>query len=161
MPADLRMQVLMGIMRRMGERRDLHSELTDTRDFLDLVPDVVESAGEDGALFYLGRHLSFLINEGYLSRMGSDTFGGLTVVRLTNQGEKFVQPELTEFGSRPFLPDVVNSVEKQILSYPAEKRDSFLFELRDAIARNRAEIAAKLLVEVLPKLVGAFGPVQS
>lgn len=153
MPSDLRMNLLMGIMRRLGERRALYSELTDTRDFLDLVPDVSQSEGEESAFFYLDRHLVFLINEGYLTTVGSATFEGTRIVRLTNQGEKFVQPELAEFGVQPLLPEIVKSIENQILTYPAEKRDGFLFELRQAMAKNRAEMVAKLLVEALPKLV--------
>jgi hypothetical protein len=159
MPTDLQVSLLMGIMRKLGDRRNLVSELTDTKDFWDLVPELWKSDA-DSALFYLDRHLVFLIGEGYVSQMGSGNFDGLKIVRLTNRGEKFVQPELAEFGSQPLLPEVVRSIESEILTYPPEKRDGFLFELRRAIAQNRADLAAKLLVEVLPKLVSAFGSGQ-
>jgi hypothetical protein len=110
-------------MGRLGELRAKYPELVDTRDFIDLVYQVSQLEGDFKAFYYLHRHLVFLVNEGYQVTIGSQAVDGIRIVRLTKRGEKFVQPELSEFGKEQLLPEVVKSIERQILTYPVEKRD--------------------------------------
>jgi hypothetical protein len=151
-PRNLRNGLLLQIMQRLGDLRDEYPNLVTTPDLYALATDVASSEGELQALHYLDRHLLFLRDRGYVD-IGNLTVGGHRWIRLTAQGEMFLQPELAEFGQEPLLPRVVTSIESQILTYPDENRNGFLFELREAIARNRAELIARLLVEVLPRLV--------
>ena len=83
--------------------------------------------------------------------------GGIDRIRLTATGQHFVQPELAEFGQDPMLPRVVQSIEKEILTYPEQSRGAFLFKLRESIAQNSPELVAKLLVEVLPRMLNQAG----
>jgi|ERR1700730_1634332 hypothetical protein len=152
MPVNLQTGLLLRIMEYLGEHRDVYPNWVTTPDLLPLVEELVGSEGAEKALCYLDRHSVFLMQLGYL-QTGTATLGARRALRLTAQGEMFVQPDLAEFGKEPLLPQVVKSIEGQILSYPEDKRDGFLFELRDAIARNRADFIAKLLVEGLPALI--------
>jgi hypothetical protein len=142
MPANLSKSLLYAIMKRMGEQRARLPELIDSADFLDLLSGI--PLGDDEKILYVGRHLDHLIGEGYLREFGTSGISVKKIVKLTNLGEKFVQPELADFGQQELLPEVVGSLEKQILTYPAEKRDGFLLELREAMAKNSAELIAKI-----------------
>jgi hypothetical protein len=149
MPADLQMSVLLGIMQRMRELRDSYPQLINWRDFLDLVSGVSQLEGEQKAFHYLDRHVTYLKNEGYLATVDS----GAGIVRLTNQGEKFVQPELADFGKEPLLPKIVQSIEDRIaiLTYPQEEKDGMRFRLREAITTQAPDFAAKVLAEIAYK----------
>jgi hypothetical protein len=153
MPADLQMSLLLRIMKRLGELRDVYPNWVTTPDLLELIPEFVAANGEQRALHYLDRHLVFLEQRGFIA-IGTPTLGSSRTIRLTAEGEMFVQPELAEFGNEPLLPQVVQAIERQILTYPEERRSPFLFDLREAIAKNAPDIFAKLVVEILPKLLG-------
>jgi hypothetical protein len=121
---------------------------------LDLIPEFVAANTEQKALQYLDRHLVHLSERDFV-KIGTVTMGSSRTIRLTAQGEMFVQPELAEFGSEPLLPQVVQAIEQQILTYPEDRRSRFPFDLRAAIARNGPDLIARLLVEGLPKLLGS------
>ena len=101
--------------------------------------------------------MSFLEDSGYLEVGSRLLGGGIDGIRLTATGQHFVQPELAEFGQDPMLPRVVQSIEKEILTYPEQSRGAFLFKLRESIAQNSPELVAKLLVEVLPRMLNQAG----
>ena len=67
----------------------------------------------------------------------------------------FLQPELAEFGQRPMLPQVVESIERRIavLTYPEEEKNGMLYRLREAIAKGAPELIAEVIVEVSSKIL--------
>ena len=71
------------------------------------------------------------------------------------KGQKFVQPELAEFGQKAMLPQVLESIEKsvQVLTYPEEEKSGMLFRLREAVAKQAPDLIAKALAEIGYKLV--------
>lgn len=97
---------------------------------------------------HLDRHVNFLEEERHLK---TEPSGVWRSVRLTSKGQKFVQPELAEFGQQPMLPDVVKSLEKQILTYPEEDNAGMLYRLREAVAKNAPDLFAKVIVEIISK----------
>ena len=147
-PEDLNPKLLNGIMKRMGELRARYPELTDLNDLFDLVNDIFQSDGGEQAYFYLGRHVTYLINDGYLTEIGGATLGGNRIIRLTNFGERFVQPELADFG-QPMLKTIVKTYEDQIdiLTYPEEDKESLKLNLREAIAKKVPELFVTFLAE--------------
>jgi hypothetical protein len=62
------------------------------------------------------------------------------LIRLTNLGERFVQPELADFG-QPVLQTIVKTFEDQIniLTYPEEDKESLKLKLREAVAKKLPE----------------------
>lgn len=77
-------------------------------------------------------------------------------VRLTAAGQEFVQPELTSLGNADLVADLLAATERSVvLTYGEEKSSGFLFELRDAFVRNRADLIVKLMIEVLPQIAAA------
>jgi hypothetical protein len=151
---DLNVQLLIRIMDLLGGLRADPTRVPKTTNLLDLLTGTLAKDRKNDILF-LHQHLLFLEGRGLVTLSGRLCHVGICDIRLTAQGAIFVQPELAEFGSRRIFPEVVEALERQILTYPEEPRSRFLFEFRDAIAKNRAELIAKLLVEVLPKVIGS------
>jgi hypothetical protein len=147
---DYDISLLWKIIARVADFRDEVPSLLQTIDLLDLVPEVVSEGGEQKALFYLERHVIFLQDEGYLRRAASLPGTGLRVLSLSTKGDKFIQPELAEFGQPAMLPQVVKSLEDkiQVLSYPEAEKNGMLYRLRDALADKAPDFIAKVIVEV-------------
>jgi hypothetical protein len=149
-PGDVDVGLLLKMLDLIGSFRARYPALLQTQDLLDLVPEVVERNGRQKAIFYLDRHLAFLQGEGYLHSAPNHPGSGVMVLRLTTKGEKFLQPELAEFGRHPMLPQVVKSLESQIqvLTYPQEEKDGLLYNLREAVAKQSPDVIAKVIAEV-------------
>ena len=157
MESDLNIGMLYQVMVRLGERRNKNWGFTSGAELLDLMPPTAQSSSESDVLFNLDRHVSFLEGLGYVEVESRFIGGAIGGIRLTAMGQCFVQPELAEFGKEPLLPRVVQSIEAQILTYPEESKNTFLFRLRESIAQNSPELVAKLLVDVLPRLLSQGG----
>jgi hypothetical protein len=122
---DLDVSLLFEIMRRLGEFRGnrpgypLH-----TGELMTLVPPAVGTGLV--ALNHLDRHVDFLRDTGLLS---TGQAGAYRTLKLTGRGQRFVQPELAEFGEPAMLPRVVKSLEDkiQVLTYPQEEKDGMLY----------------------------------
>jgi hypothetical protein len=144
---DLDVGLLWKIMKTVGESRAERSSVFSitTGEVMDLVLPEIGDGVE--ALNYLDRHVEFLRDERYLT---TGPAGIYQSIRLTAKGQKFVQPELAEFGRASMLPAVVKSLEDQIeiLTYPPGEKEGLLFNLREAVARNTPELIAKMLVEI-------------
>jgi hypothetical protein len=125
-----------------------------TSDLVDLVPERIERDGEQMARNFVNRHLVHLASRGYVT-LGDSTVEGFRVVRLSAEGEMFVQPELAEFGGKPMLPQVVKSIEDeiQVLTYPQEEKDGMLYRLREAVAKQTPDLIAKVIVEVSSRIL--------
>jgi hypothetical protein len=148
---DLDFGLLLKVMKAVAESQDGGNPMfpITTSELMDLLPLATFESG-DAALNYLDRHIEFLVEDKYLKTGPSGIFRSL---RLTNKGQKFVQPELAEFGHQPMLPQVVKSLERQILTYPEEDKAGMLYRLREAVAANAPELFAKVIVEIGSKLV--------
>jgi hypothetical protein len=144
---DLDAGLLWNIMKTVGESRAQRTPFfpMSTGELMQLVP--AELGSGMARLNHLNRHVDYLREDGYLNTSPAGIYQNL---RLTVKGQKFVQPELAEFGRHPMLPEVVKSLEDQIqiLTYPPGEKEGLLFNLREAIARNAPEIIAKMLVEI-------------
>ena len=78
------------------------------------------------------------------------------VLELTPSGERFVQPELAEFGREPMLPQIVNLIENRIgvSHHSSEEKAGQKFKLREALASGATDLIAKVIVEVGSKMTG-------
>jgi hypothetical protein len=143
---DLDFGLLVNIMKAIGESRGGRSPIfpISTGELMDLVSPEVGTG--PAALDHLDRHVDFLRDDHYLT---TGAAGICQSLRLTPKGQKFVQPELAEFGQPAMLPEMVKSVEQQIqiLTYPAGEKEGLLFKLREAVARNAPDLIAKIIVE--------------
>jgi hypothetical protein len=122
--ASLDKSLLYKIMHKVGEIEGGAPNFADTNDFLNLIGKQLDQA-ELEDMWYIDRHLVFLKECGFIS-LGSSTYEGKRGVKLTAQGNMFLQPELAEFGNQSLLPDVIKALEERIqaLTYPEEeKRD--------------------------------------
>ena len=99
------------------------------------------------ALDYIQRHTSYLADIRLL-KIGQGMI--YRVLRLTDKGQTYVQPELAEFGENSMLPAVLKSVEERvaILTYPEPDKQSIIHELRKAVADKAPDLIAKILVEI-------------
>jgi hypothetical protein len=153
---DLDIGLLLKIMKSVGESRDRGDPMftISTGHLMDLVPAEVGSG--EAALNHLDRHVDYLQGEGYLATSPAGIYRWL---RLTVKAQKFVQPELAEFGRQPMLPQVVKSLEDQIqvLTYPQEQKDGMLYALREAIAKQAPDGIAKAIAEVGAKILTGGG----
>ena len=149
---DLDFGLLVNIMTAIGESRAERAP-SSTGQLMHLVPSEIGTGA--AALNHLDRHVDFLRDDNYLIIGGPA--GLYRLLRLTPKGQKFVQPELAEFGLPAMLPEVVKSAEQQIqiLTYPAGEKEGLLFKLRDAIARNAPDLIAKIIVEAGARAVGS------
>ena len=154
MPAGLQLSLLYKIMGRSGELREESFDFLRNSDLYNLVSDYVQQNGEQKAQQLLNRHLVHLSDRGYV-RLGPPTSEGFRAIWLTADGEMFLQPELAEFGQRPMLPQVVESIERRIavLTYPEDEKNGMLYRLREAIAKRAPELIAKVIVEVSSKIL--------
>lgn len=147
---DLDFHLLLEIMKTVAESQELGNQMfpITTGNLMDILPHRFESG--EAALDYLNRHVNFLEQEKYLKTGPAGTYSSL---RLTSKGQKFVQPELAEFGQQPMLPRVVDSLEKQILTYPEEDKAGMLYRLREAVAANAPEAFSKVIVEIISRAI--------
>ena len=152
-PGDRDFRLLLAIMRYLGEKRDNYPDLVDTSDLIELIPAGRRSTAPRKDVLILDGYLMFLEQKGYVDLGIPRLDDRNRWIRLTAAGEIFVQPELAQIDDPLILSQMVDAIEKQILTYPmdAEARDGFLFKFRDAMVRKAPEIAAKLLVEYLSK----------
>jgi hypothetical protein len=150
-------RLLLSIMKRLGESREEYAWLH-TRELIGLIPVERQKPDPKEDTIMLDGYLRFLEQKGYVE-LGTPVAIDLNrTARLTAAGEIFVQPELAQIDNPSILPQLIEAIEKQVLTYPEEVRDGFLFRFKDAIARNSPELGAKMLVEVLPKLLsGTLG----
>ena len=149
-------RLLLAIMKYLGEKRDIHPNFVDTSDLIELVPAERRSADRRKDMFMLDGYLRFLEQKGYVE-LGTPTLADLNRwIRLTAAGEIFVQPELAHIDDPLILSQMVDAIEKQILTYPMndEAREGFLFKFREAVARKAPDIAIKIFVELLSKGFG-------
>lgn len=153
---DLDPKLLLDIMQRLGEFREEYPKLLQTLDLLDLVPDIVQQRGHNGALFYLEKYTIFLRDEGFIRQVSNAPGTGRMVLQLTSKGEKFVQPELAEFGREPLLPQIVNHIENRIeISHQSiEEKSEQKFKLREALANGAVDLMAKVIAELAGKVAG-------
>lgn len=155
---DLDIGLLLKIMNSVGESRDRGDPMfsISTGHLMDLVPPEVGSG--EAALNHLDRHVDYLQGEGYLATSPASA-GIYRWLCLTVKAQKFVQPELAEFGRQPMLPQVVKSLEDQIqvLTYPQEQKDGMLYRLREAIAKQAPDVIAKAIAEVGAKIFTGGG----
>jgi len=143
-------------MKYLGEKRDIHPDLVDTYDLIELIPAERRNADRRRDTFMLDGYLKFLEQIGYVE-LGTHTLDDLNRwIRLTAAGEIFVQPELGQIEDPFILSQMVDAIEKQILTYPMEDgaREGFLFKFRDAMVRKAPDIAVNLLIEYLSKRLG-------
>lgn len=149
MPANLDPNLLLKIMQYLGDHRDVYPNWVSTTDLLSLTSEMVKTEGGNCTLNYIDRHCVFLQSQGFL-QAGTPTMSSHRVLRLTAEGDMFVQPDLAEFGAAPLLPQVVESLERsmQVLSYPEEEKNRMLFRLREAIATQAPEVIAKVITEI-------------
>jgi len=141
---DLDYGLLVDIMKAIGESRAERAP-SSTGELMHLVQSEVGTGA--AALNHLDRHVDFLRDDNYLIIGGP--LGLYRSLRLTPKGQKFVQPELSEFGRPAMLPEMVKSAEQQIqtLTYPAGEKEGLLFKSRDAVAGNAPDLIAKIIVE--------------
>jgi hypothetical protein len=116
--------------------------------------DLVEMLGGvqdlDEGYFYINRHLVFLSDLGYLE-LGDQTMKyGDRRIRITSLGQIFVQPELADFANNTLLPDVIHELEQriQILTYPEDKKNGLIFNLREAVTKQAPDLIIKYLAEM-------------
>ena len=149
-------RLLLAIMKYLGENRDIHPNLVETSDLIELIPTERRNADRLKNMYMLDGYLRFLEQKGYVE-LGTPVLYDLKRwVRLTAAGEIFVQPELAQIDDPLILSQLVDAIEKQILTYPMDEgaREGFLFKFREAMARKAPDLAVKLLIEYLPKLLG-------
>jgi len=152
-PGDKDFRLLLSIMKYLGEHRDIYPNYVDTGDLLDLIPVERRSIDVEENLALLTGYLTFLKERGYVS-LGTPVFMK-RAIWLTAAGEILVQPELAQIDNPNIMSQVLDAIEKKVLTYPdTETRAGFLFNLREAASKNAPDFFAKLLVEVLPKLAG-------
>lgn len=151
---DLDIGLLHRMMVRLGELRDHPPNFPATES--DIMP-LVKSESLQGmaALNYLQRHTTYLRDIDLL-KIGPSA-GIYRVLILTPKGQTYVQPGLSEFGSSPMLPAVVNSLETQIAtsSVPESKKEGMIHDLRRAVADKAPELIAKVMVEIGTKILGS------
>lgn len=152
---DLSRALLNRMMRQLGEWRSLPFNAINTARFEPLLEEGWARERCDERKRYVNRHIEFLEQSGYVSvmaKLGDEDWAG---VRLTVNGQKFVQPALAEFGEKPLLPEVVKSIEAQIhtLTRPLEEKESLLFRLREAVTKQAPDLIVKFLVELASKIV--------
>jgi len=147
MSPDLDMSLLYRMMRELVELR-AHPNPASTQNFEGLV-DKSRFERHDDWHRYLSRHLDFLEQAGFIqikARLDEDRAG----IRLTLAGQTFVQPALAELGRQPLMPEVVKSIEEQIhaLTQPQQEKETLLFKLRAAVAKQMPDLIVKLAVEI-------------
>jgi hypothetical protein len=148
---DLDFGLLLKIMTAVGGSRGQRNPRfpIETGELMDLVPAEVGSGME--ALDHLDRHVDYLQEDRYLTTSPAGIYRSL---RLTVKGQKFVQPELAEFGRAAMMPEVVKSLEDQIqiLTYPPGEKEGLFYRLREAMAQNAPNLIAKIVVEIGGKI---------
>ena len=155
------MEVLYRIMDRLKSIGSKFPGFAMSQDLLDLL-DCLSPNGQAAVLpgresyFQLNRYLHFLEQEGYLALDSGSMGGNYYNIKLTSHGQKFVQPELAEFGRAPMLPQVVNYIENRIdiSARPEEEKAGMLVKLRDAMVSGATDVLAKALAEIAGKVMG-------
>jgi hypothetical protein len=73
-------------------------------------------------------------------------------LKLTADGQAFVQPELAEFG-RPVLPAIVNYVEQkiEISMAPTDQKQTWKYKLREAVAKRAIDAIVDLAAELITR----------
>lgn len=144
---DLDLGLLHRVMVRLGELRDKPPMNPPSEG--DLMNLVTEGALPGmSALNHLQRHTEYLVGIGMLKIVpGAPLY---RVLKLTDKGQTYVQPELAEFAEKSMLPAVVKNVEERIavLTYPEPEKAGMVHELRKAVAAKAPELIAKVLVEI-------------
>jgi hypothetical protein len=108
---DLDTSLLHRIMVRLGELRDKPPANPPCEgDLMDLVREGWPSGAS--ALSHLQRHTEYLKEKGLLRVVPGAPLN--RVLKLTDRGQAYVQPDLAEFAEKPMLPAVVKSVEDRI-----------------------------------------------
>ena len=152
MPVDLSVSSLYRIMARLGELRDVPPSRVSTLELENLVDSGIQFADDIQRRLYIHRHLEFLRDCGYLypygTRMGEVASG----LKLTADGQAFVQPELAEFG-RPVLPAIVNYVEQkiEISMAPTDQKQTWKYKLREAVAKRAIDAIVDLAAELITR----------
>jgi hypothetical protein len=144
-------------MHKVGEIEGGAPNFADTNDFLNLIGKQLDQA-ELEDMWYIDRHLVFLKECGFIS-LGSSTYEGKRGVKLTAQGNMFLQPELAEFGNQSLLPDVIKALEERIqaLTYPEEEKEGLLYRMREAVARQRGDFIVKIIMEIASRYAQTHG----
>ena len=152
MPADLSVSLLYRIMARLGELRDVPPSRVSTVQLEHLVDSGLHFADDIQRRLYIHRHLEFLRDCGYLHPYNTTIGEVAHGLKLSADGQAFVQPELAEFG-RSVLPTIVNYVEQkiEISSVPSEQKQSWKFKLREAVVDRAIDAIVDLLAEVITR----------
>jgi len=153
---DLEYGLLVRIMEKLGEMRDIYPNLGTTGDLLLAIPDESRKSDQQKNLNSINRYLIHLEQRGYVE-LGQPTLAtGERWIRLTAQGEIFLQPELAEFGNRPATHQVVNYIlnKIEISSHPTEEKAGWIYKLRAAAADQGTDLLAKVIVEAGSKFLG-------
>jgi hypothetical protein len=153
---DLDYGLLLRIMGKLGEMRDVYPNLVTTSDLLPVMDGEFERSDLQKNLIFISRHLIHLEQRGYVEMGRAMANSGERWVRLTAQGEIFVQPELAEFGNRPATVQVVNYILNKIeisVESPEEKA-SWAYRVRSAAAEQGTDLLAKVIVEAGKKFLG-------
>jgi len=148
-------RLLLAIMKYLGEKRDIYPDFVDTSDLVDLIPAERRNYDLRKNTVMLDGYLRFLEEKGYV-KLGTPILADMRrTIRLTAAGEIFVQPELAQIDDPLILSQMIEAMEKQILTYPDEgMREKYLFQFREAAAKKLPDVAVKLFVEIMGKLVG-------
>lgn len=153
-PGDRDFRLLLAIMKYLGEKRDIHGWV-ETRDLVDLIPSERRNPDRQRDTIMLDGYLRFLEQTGYVE-LGRPVLEDLNrTIRLTAGGERFVQPELAQIDDPQMLSQMVEAMERQILTYQDEgAREKYLFQFREAAANKLPDVIVKLFVEIMWKLGG-------
>ena len=146
-------------MWKLGELRDVYPNLVTASDLLPTMSGMPLLQGNitQTDLNLIDRHLQHLEGRGYLKMGPAMVNSGERWIRLTAQGEIFLQPELADFGDRPTAIQVVNHFITKIetSSSPPEEKATWVYKLRSATADRATDLLAKVIVEAGAKFLGS------
>ncbi len=160
MNSDLSREALYRIMERLKTIGAKYPGFATSQGLLDLLdcltPDGAPTSfpGREN-YFQLNRYLTFLKEEGLVSLESGSVGGNFYSIKLTSLGQKFVQPDLADFGRPAMLPQVVNFISNRIelTQWNAEEKAAAKFNLGKALADGATDVFVKLLTEVATNLL--------
>jgi len=147
-------RLFLAVIKYLGENRDPFTYIQ-TSDLVELILPQRRDPDARKNVRVMYSYVQFLEGIGYV-KLGTPTLDSNCSVELTPLGEMFVQPELAQLQNPGLLSEMLDAVEKQVLTYSMDDadRNGFLFRFREALARKAPELAIQLLFEFLKHKAG-------
>jgi hypothetical protein len=147
---NLNFGLLLKIMDQLAELSSDYGGLIMTDRFFALAPEEIRAMGDQKTSYYIDAHFQFLADRGYVELGQPTMMICVRSVKLTAEGQMFIQPELAEFGQPPMLTQVVNYLENtiEVSPKPNDEKAGMIVKLRDAIASQATDVIAKTIAEI-------------